>query len=142
MIGRNGYTEADHILQKFALPDETLRVADKTPSVSPAQLNTTLSQSEPRLSFYNYPSLNAEGSQIVYIYTCPTASKIKERMMYSTSKKFTSEIAEQNCGVVIAKSMEASDPSDISEEALAKEFGAEEKTESKGFARPKRPGRR
>lgn len=62
--------------------------------------------------------------------------------MYSTSKRFTKATAEQSAGVVIAKSLEASDPSEINEEALAKEFGAEEKAESKGFARPKRPGRR
>ena len=51
-------------------------------------------------------------------------------------------IAERNAGLVIAKSLEASDPDEISEEALGKEFGVEEKSESKAFARPKRPGRR
>ena len=90
--------------------------------------------------------------QILYIYTCPPASKIKDRMMYSTSKTFTRYFAEQNAGLVIAKSLEASDPSEISEQELAAEFGgssggqgadAGEKVEAKGgFARPKRPGRR
>lgn len=62
--------------------------------------------------------------------------------MYSTSKRFTANFAEQQAGVVIAKSLEASDADEISEEALAKEFGVEEKGERKGFARPKRSGRR
>lgn len=69
--------------------------------------------------------------------------------MYSTSKTFTRYFAEQNAGIVIAKSLEASDPSEISEAELAEDFGgrAEEqaglaKVEGKGFARPKRPGRR
>lgn len=62
--------------------------------------------------------------------------------MYSTSKKFTQMIAEQKAGVVVAKSLEATDFEDISEQALAQEFGAEEKTERKAFSRPKRPGRR
>ncbi|KAL1584843.1 hypothetical protein WHR41_06622 [Cladosporium halotolerans] len=126
----------------FNLPDETLRVASSTPSVSPAQLSTTLSQSDPRLSFYSYPGGNSSSPQIVFIYTCPSSSKLKERMMYSTSKKFTQMIAEQKAGVVVTKSLEATEFEDLSEEALAKEFGVDEKAEKKGFARPKRPGRR
>lgn len=63
-------------------------------------------------------------------------------MMYSTSKKFTQMIAEQKAGVVVTKSLEATEFEDLSEEALAKEFGVDEKAEKKGFARPKRPGRR
>lgn len=62
--------------------------------------------------------------------------------MYSTSKKFTQLIAEQKAGVVVAKSLEATDFEDLSEQSLAQEFGVEEKAEKKGFSRPKRPGRR
>lgn len=128
-----------NIGQYFDLPDETLRVASSTPNVSPAQLASTLHQTDPRLSFYSYPGSTP---QVVYIYTCPTASKLKERMMYSTSKKFTQMIAEQKAGVVVAKSLEATEFEDLSEEALAKEFGADDKVEKKAFSRPKRPGRR
>lgn len=127
---------------KFDLPDETLRLASSSPSISPSALSATLSPTDPRLSFYSYPNTSSSDPQIVYIYTCPTSSKIKDRMMYSTSKRFTANFAEQQAGVVIAKSLEASDADEISEEALAKEFGVEEKGERKGFARPKRPGRR
>jgi len=123
----------------FNLPDETLRVASSTPSVSPAQLASTLSQTDPRFSFYSYPGST---TQIVYMYTCPTASKVKQRMMYSTSKRFVQMIAEQKAGVVVAKSLEATEFEDLSEQALAQEFGADDKAEKKTFSRPKRPGRR
>jgi twinfilin-like protein len=125
--------------QYFNLPDETLRVASSTPSVSPAQLASTLSQTDPRLSFYSYPGST---TQVVFIYTCPSASKLKERMMYSTSKKFTQMIAEQKAGVVVSKNLEATEFEDLSEQALAQEFGVDEKAEKKAFSRPKRPGRR
>jgi twinfilin-like protein len=125
--------------QYFNLPDETLRVDSSTPSVSPAQLASTLSQTDPRFSFYSYPGST---TQIVYMYTCPTASKVKQRMMYSTSKRFVQMIAEQKAGVVVAKSLEATEFEDLSEQALAQEFGGEDKAEKKTFSRPKRPGRR
>nr|OQO24702.1 hypothetical protein B0A51_08616 [Rachicladosporium sp. CCFEE 5018] len=132
---------------KFDLPDETLRLASSTPSVSPSDLASTLSQTDPRLSFYSFPSTSPE-PKILYIYTCPTASKVKERMMYSTSKTFTRLIAQESAGVVVAKSIEASDPSDMDIAELEREFGAkasgEEQTTStsRGFARPKRAGKR
>jgi twinfilin-like protein len=114
-------------------------VASSTPSVSPAQLASTLSQTDPRFSFYSYPGST---TQIVYMYTCPTASKVKQRMMYSTSKRFVQMIAEQKAGVVVAKSLEATEFEDLSEQALAQEFGGDDKAEKKTFSRPKRPGRR
>ena len=137
--------------QYFKLPDETLRVASSTPSVSPSQLSSALSATDPRLSFYSYPNPSStttttttttEAPQIVYIYTCPTASRIKDRMLYSTSKRLTWQYAEQAAGVAVAKSIEVSDVEEITAEVLAREFGVEEKAESKSFARPKRPGRR
>lgn len=63
-------------------------------------------------------------------------------MMYSTSKRFAANFAEQHAGVVIAKSLEASELEEISAEVLEGEFKVEEKGETNGFARPKRPGRR
>ena len=137
--GDDNNKKTNNARQYFNLPDETLRVASSTPSVSPAQLASTLSQTDPRFSFYSYPGST---TQIVYMYTCPTASKVKQRMMYSTSKRFVHMIAEQKAGVVVAKSLEATEFEDLSEQALAQEFGGDDKAEKKTFSRPKRPGRR
>ena len=51
-------------------------------------------------------------------------------------------IAYQKAGVVVSKNLEATEFEDLSEEALAQEFGVDEKAEKKAFSRPKRPGRR
>lgn len=50
-------------------------------------------------------------------------------------------MAEQEAGLTVAKKLEASDPSEWTEEVLGAEF-QEKAIETKGFARPKRPGRR
>lgn len=62
-------------------------------------------------------------------------------MIYSTGKSWTRVVAERDAGIAVAKSLEATEPSEITEDMITKEF-EEQKTESKGFARPKRPGRR
>ena len=61
-------------------------------------------------------------------------------MVYASSRSQLVTLA-QNAGLEISKRLEASSPDEWSAEALAGEF-QEQKVESKGFARPKRPGRR
>lgn len=75
------------------------------------------------------------------MYSCPTASKIKERMVYAASRARILTVAEQEAGLTVAKKLEASDPSEWTEEVLGAEF-QEKAIETKGFSRPKRPGRR
>lgn len=62
-------------------------------------------------------------------------------MVYSTGKRWAQTVAERDAGITISKSLEASDPSDLAQDALEQDAG-EQKSESKGFARPKRPGKR
>jgi len=71
-------------------------------------------------------------------------------MLYASSRARTIELATKDAGVVVAKRMEATDPADITEEAVLAELqpaGTSEPVagsggDSKGFARPKRPGRK
>jgi twinfilin-like protein len=129
---------------KYQLPNETLALDSSMDNVSPDMVGKLISPSEPRYSFYSLP--NAPMTQIVFIYTCPTQSKIKERMIYSTSKSWTRIVAERDAGVAIAKSLEATEPSEIGAElfgdVVAAEPSAAEPVPSTGFSRPKRPGRR
>jgi len=72
-------------------------------------------------------------------------------MLYASSRARTIQLAEKEAGVVVKKRMEATDPEDVSEEAVLGELGGGEVEGEKvggmggavgGFARPKRPGRR
>ena len=129
---------------KYALPEEVLTLESSTDGVAPEDVAGIISTNEPRYTFY------ASGAGIVFIYTCPTSSRIKERMIYSTGKSWTRQVAEKDAGITIARSLEATEPSEITADQLgggqageASEGGASAEPEKKaGFARPKRPGRR
>ncbi|KAK4963042.1 Twinfilin-1 [Elasticomyces elasticus] len=132
---------------KYALPEEVLTLDQSTDGVAPEDVAGIISTSEPRYTFYASPD---PGAGIVFIYTCPTSSRIKERMIYSTGKSWTRTVAERDAGITIAKSLEATEPNEITADlvgggqaAAADGEGANAGGEKKAaFARPKRPGRR
>jgi twinfilin-like protein len=129
---------------KFQLPNETLALDSSMDNVAQDMVGKLISPTEPRYSFYSLP--NAPEPQIVFIYTCPTQSKIKERMVYSTSKSWTRIVAERDAGITIAKSLEATEPNELEADAFGEvapaEPAAAESTSRAAFSRPKRPGRR
>ena len=135
---------------KYALPDETLQLESSADGVEPARVASCISTAEPRYSFYSHPA-RAEGAApfIFFLYTCPVGSKIKERMVYSTGKGWTRTIAERDAEIAVTKSLEATEPEELTADLVAAGGGggeAEAETPAKagagGFARPKRPGRR
>lgn len=132
---------------KYQLPDETLTLEASADGVQPADVAGHISTTEPRYTFYSHPSSTQADPKILFIYTCPSGSKIKERMIYSTSKSWTRIVAERDAGITVTKSLEATEPNEITAESLGGDTSAESSaTEgakpSTGFARPKRPGRR
>ena len=136
---------------KYALPDETLQLESSTDGVEPANVAGSISTTEPRYSFYSHPTAAAATPSIMFIYTCPSGSKIKERMVYSTGKSWTRTVAERDAGIDIAKSLEATEPEELTADLVSAGSGASESQESSrtatpsgggGFSRPKRPGRR
>ena len=74
-------------------------------SVEPQDLAKHISTTEPRYSFYRYSYVTEAGSQtaVVFIYTCPTATKVKDRMVYASSRRSAEAIAEQQAGLKLAK---------------------------------------
>ncbi len=139
---------------KYVLPDETLQLDSSTDNVAPEAVAGTIESKEPRYSFYSHPSATSEDCQpsVVFIYTCPTSSKIKERMIYSTGKSWTRTVAERDAGLTIAKSLEATEPDELTAdlrqtsaagaESSGQDSGRGTPVSGSGFARPKRPGRR
>lgn len=118
------------------MPTETLHLDASKQDIQPSDVASSISSSEPRYTFYNYPGQQG----VVFMYSCPSKSKIKERMVYASSRSQLVTLA-QNVGLEVTKKLEASSPDEWTAESLAGEF-QEHKVESKGFARPKRPGRR
>jgi len=125
------------------VPTETVDFVSST-TASASDLSTAISSTEPRYSFFKYTYTSSDGSSlspIVFIYTCPSASKVKERMVYASSRNFTVRIAETEAGLKIAKRLEMSDPEDITESGIEEEFKPKVEVK-KAFERPKRPGRK
>ena len=135
---------------KYVLPNETLQLDSSTDGVAPADISGAISASEPRYSFYSHPNPSSGEVEILFIYTCPSSSKIKERMIYSTGKSWTRTVAERDAGIVVAKSLEATEPSELTLDMLGQgadaanedRSGASTPAGGSGFSRPKRPGRR
>ena len=136
---------------KYELPDETLLLDGVKEGVAIGDVAGAIEAREPRYSFY----VPLEGeTRVVFIYTCPSGSKIKERMTYSTGKSWTRTVAERDAGLTIAKSLEATEPSEITADLLGESGAAGDASSTgqdsgtatpvggSGFARPKRPGRR
>jgi twinfilin-like protein len=119
-------------------PSETLQLVS-TSSASPSQLSTAIDKSEPRFSFYRHD--DPEHS-IVFISTCPSGAKIKERMLYAASRANVISLAQSEGGLKVSKRIEATNPEEVTEQVIAEEFKAQAVEEKKGFAKPKRPGRR
>ncbi|CZS93494.1 related to TWF1-twinfilin, an actin monomer sequestering protein [Rhynchosporium agropyri] len=127
---------------KINIPTETMELASST-STDISALSATISATEPRYSFYRYTHTHngSSSSPILFIYTCPSGSKIKERMLYAASSRSAVSLAEAEAGLKIDKKIEAGSPEDISEESINGDLHPKVEVK-KAFERPKRPGRK
>lgn len=85
-------------IQTVDIPTETIKLADAQTSVDPGSVSTHISSTSPRYSFYHYPGSDV----VVFVYTCPTGSSIKERMLHASSRRTAITVAE-NEGLKILK---------------------------------------
>lgn len=87
--------------KRIDVATETIELAG-TSSTDAAGLAGEISEQEPRYSFFRY-SDGGEESAIIFIYTCPSGSKIKERMLYATSKLTFVKAVEDEAGLNVVK---------------------------------------
>lgn len=66
-------------------------MADSQSGVEANSVATHISSSSPRYSFYHYPGSDV----VIFVYTCPTGSSIKERMLHASSRRNAITVAEQ-----------------------------------------------
>ncbi|KAL4892320.1 putative actin monomer binding protein [Aspergillus ambiguus] len=119
------------------IPRETLTLAAAESGVEPSAVQDHISGASPRYTFYHYPGSEA----VIFVYTCPSGSSIKERMLYASSRMSALELA-QGQGVKVSKKIEASAPDEISADRLHEEVHPpQDNGLRRGFAKPRRPGR-
>ncbi|KAI9826328.1 MAG: Twinfilin-1 [Thelocarpon impressellum] len=114
-----------------------------TSQTEAAQLATAISEDEPRYSFFRYQhDFHGQAeSPVIFIYTCPSGSKVKERMLYASSRAGVIATASSEAGLTVGKRLEASSPSEITETTIHDELHPH-REEKAAFSRPKRPGKR
>jgi twinfilin-like protein len=134
-----GSSGSDNLVQLRMNPtNETLELVSSS-SATPSSLASQIDPKEPRYAFYRHD--DAAGS-IVFISTCPSGAKIRERMLYAASRGNVVSLAQGDGGLKVVKKLEATNPEEVTESVILEEFREEAKEEKKGFAKPKRPGRR
>ena len=121
---------------------ETVELLQQSSSVQPAAFLGAVPTDRPSYSFYHYPSTE----QVLFLYTCPGSSKVKERMVYASARAGVLQLVKSE-GVDVTKRIEQGDAGDITEQRLADEAGvnnaaSEAPTVKQGFSKPKRPGKR
>lgn len=129
----------DNLVQLRMDPQtETLRLVSSS-SATPSTLASAIDSREPTYSFYRHDDAAAS---IVFISTCPSAAKIKERMLYAASRGNVVSLAQNEAGLKVAKKLEATNPDEVTEQVILDEFRVEQVEVKQGFSKPKRPGRR
>lgn len=91
-------------MQNINVKDETIELVGSS-STDADGLASAISNTEPRYSFFRYSHRleGTEQSPIVFIYTCPSGSKIKERMVYASTKQGFLASMSSEMGVEVAK---------------------------------------
>ncbi|KPI39429.1 Twinfilin [Cyphellophora attinorum] len=126
---------------------ETLTLLSHRDSgVQPTNLASSIPSDRPSYTFYRHPSAPTTA---LFVYVCPGTSKVKERMVYASSRSGVLEAAKSE-GVEVSKRLEAGDPEEITAQRLDEEVAAAgggnaesgTSTPRGGFSRPKRPGKR
>ncbi|POS86033.1 hypothetical protein EPUL_000947, partial [Erysiphe pulchra] len=127
---------------KINVKTERLELDSKT--ITPiSELGKCISRTMPRFSFYRYVHTHngVTSSPILFIYTCPSDSRPKEKMLYATSSRSVRQLAKQAAGINIIKSIEENDPADITLESVHADLYPSTPMLTKNFDRPRRPGR-
>ncbi|KAF9920912.1 hypothetical protein FBU30_009122 [Linnemannia zychae] len=126
--------------------------------VSEAKLNAkevhkNIDEESPRFTFFAYEHTHngTAHDSLVFMYTCPSKSKIRERMLYSSCRAGVLQGAKDDAGLNVDKKLETTDVSDLTEEYILDElhpktqsaFGISTGANSpRGFSKPARPGAR
>ncbi|KAF2875125.1 hypothetical protein BDV95DRAFT_538601 [Massariosphaeria phaeospora] len=132
-------SSSENLVQlRMDVASETLQLASVS-SATPSSLSSAIDGAEPRFSFYRHADAAAS---IVFISTCPSGAKIKERMLYAASRSNVIALAQGEAGLKVAKRIEAADPKEVTGEVVEEEFESARVEEKRGFAKPKKPGRR
>lgn len=122
--------------------DKELIELQHSKDVDASQLSSLTPADTPRYHFFRYKHSFEDNTiePIIFVYSCPMRSKVKERMLYSSSKVSVLAVAEE-IGLVVEKSSEVSDSIEFTESLIHEELHPKKPEEKKIFKKPTKPGR-
>ncbi|KAH7908584.1 actin depolymerizing protein [Hygrophoropsis aurantiaca] len=150
-------SDSDRLVIIKIEPSTESLVLELSSNIGVEQLSSSLPVSEPCYAFLAWAnSPSSTGKDIVFIYSCPSSSPIKYRMVYSSGVSGVFQRAKAifnenpSSFTLASKKIETSDPKELDEAYLKSELGFDAAAEVKNtndtakttFARPKGPGRR
>jgi len=127
--------------QGIDIEKETI-ILFKSATVDAGEIAALTPEANPRYHFFRYHHafLDTTYNSIIFIYSCPMKSKVKERMLYSSCKASVITVG-QELGVTAEKVSEVSDAVDLTENFIFEELHPRKPDEKKTFKKPMRPGR-
>jgi twinfilin-like protein len=126
--------QISHLALKIDSEKEEVTLVTVDDATTVDEVRQTMSATEPSYHLFRL------SDSIFFIYACPTASKVKLRMIYSATKSNILGYLSSIDGVQILRNVEISDPSDLSEELLLPE-DLSNMNKIQKITKPKRPGR-
>ncbi|KAF9977842.1 Twinfilin-2 [Actinomortierella ambigua] len=96
------------------------------------ELVKNIDEDAPRFTFFAYEHTHQgkEHDSLVFMYTCPSKSKIRERMLYSSCRAGVLEAAKSEAGLEVDKKLETTDVSDLTESFVKEELHSRYETSS------------
>lgn len=125
--------DVSHVGLTIDQQSETIALTSEDDASTVDQLQRMISATEPSYHLFSFQN------QIFFVYACPTESKVKQRMVYSATKSsIVGFIA--NMGINVDRSVEVSDPDDLTEAHLLPQDMTNVNPIQR-MTKPKRPGR-
>ncbi|TPX72627.1 hypothetical protein SpCBS45565_g00281 [Spizellomyces sp. 'palustris'] len=112
-----------------------------------SELPSVIEPSVPRFVFFTVQNAESDGvpSSTIFIYVCPPESKVKERMLYSSSRASVVAYVEGELQLNVVKKFEVDSVDEVDEATLTEELYPKQQgtpgMTKRAFARPTRPGR-
>ncbi|KAF9433249.1 Twinfilin-1 [Entomortierella beljakovae] len=140
---------------KLAIDAENERIDLASESkITARELVKNIDENSPRFTFFAFEHTHNGKSHdsLVFMYTCPSKSKIRERMLYSSCRAGVLQAAKDEASLNVEKKLETTDVSELTEEFVLEElhpktqssFGGSSGSSggARGFSKPARPGAR
>ncbi|KAK9323783.1 hypothetical protein V1517DRAFT_306771 [Lipomyces orientalis] len=146
LAGLNGAARGEYnlVVLEIDVQNESIELAKKAQIEEPTHLHSMISTDQPRYTFFLFRHTvgDVDHESLVFIYTCPGGSKVKERMLYASCRAAIVAEAEAAAGLKVDRRIEAGDGSEVTRESLIADLHPQQQETKRVFARPKAPGRR